>query len=126
MIGQTTVLEKSVMAGAAITAFTIAKLGADDNTMIPGAAVGDLLIGVFQHDALNGTEVRLMLLGITRVKIGGTVTRGNPITSDASGQGVVAAPAAGVNNRIIGFAMASGVVGDIIPVLLSQSVMQGA
>jgi hypothetical protein len=126
MIGQTTILEKSAKAGAAITAYTIAKYGADDDTLLPGAAVSDLLIGVFQHDALITTEVRVMLLGVTRVKIGGTVTRGNPITSDASGQGVVAAPATGVNNRIIGFAMASGVTGDIIPVLLSQSVMQGA
>ena len=43
----------------------------------------------------------------------------------ANGQGVTAAPAAGVNNRVIGIAIVSGVSGDIIPVLLSVSTLQG-
>ena len=34
MIGQTTVVDKSTKAGAAITAFTIAKFGGDDETMV--------------------------------------------------------------------------------------------
>ncbi len=125
MIQETSILEKSVLAGSAITAFTIAQYGANDNTMIPGAAAADFLVGVFQHGALSGAEVRVMLVGVSRLKIGGTVTRGDIITTDASGQGVAAAPIAGTNNRIIGVALASGVTGDIIPVFLAQSRPQG-
>ena len=59
------------------------------------------------------------------MKLGGTVTRGNFVTTDASGFGAAAAPAAGTNNRVIGRALWSGVSGDIIPVLLSLTQFQG-
>jgi len=45
MMGQTTLLEKSALAGAAITAFTCLKFGADDNNLIPGAASTDTIVG---------------------------------------------------------------------------------
>ena len=125
MIGQTTGIEKSIKAGASITAYTIAKFGANDDTMIPAAAATDPSTGIFQHNAESGTEVRVMLTGISRLKLGGSVTRGAKLTSDATGQGVAAAPAAGSNVQVIAIAMASGVSGDIIPVFLAPSVMQG-
>jgi hypothetical protein len=127
MIGQTSGIEKSVKCTAAIAAaFTIGKFGTDDDTMSLTAAATDMLAGVFQHaTASAGDEVRVMLDGITKIKLGGTVTRGQPLTSDASGQAVAAAPAAGSNVRIIGIAMASGVSGDIITMLIAPSVMQG-
>lgn len=125
MIGQTSGIEKSVKAGAAITAYTVAKFGSDDDTMIPGAAVTDPLMGIFQHDAASGAEVRVMVTGISRAKAGGSITRGAALTVDASGQVVAASPAAGTNNYIIGFALASGVSGDIIPVLLAPGRIQG-
>ena len=122
MIGQTSGIEKSVTAGANVTGYTIAKFGSDDNTMIPGAANTDLLVGIFQHDAASGTEVRVMLEGISRLKLGtGGITRGNPLTSDGSGQGIAITGAAGTNAQSIGIAMASGNAGDIIPVLIVQS-----
>jgi len=125
MIGQTTLLEKSATAGAAISAFTCVKFGSDDNTVIPGAASTDTLIGIAQHDAASGAEVRCEFAGISRLKLGGSVTRGAKLTSDASGNGVAAAPAAGSNAQVIGIALASGVSGDIIPCLVLPSVMQG-
>jgi Uncharacterized conserved protein (DUF2190) len=127
MIGQTSGMEKSVKCTAAIAAaFTIAKFGADDDTMSLAGAATDMLAGVFQHSTANpGDEVRVMLDGITKIKLGGTVTRGQPLTSDATGQGIAAAPAAGTNARIIGIAMASGVSLDVITMLISPSVMQG-
>lgn len=127
MIGQTSGIEKSVKCTAAIAAaFTIGKFGADDDTMSLAAAATDMLEGVFQHATTNaGDEVRVMLEGITKIKLGGTVTRGQPLTSDATGQGVAAAPAAGSNVRVIGLALASGVSGDIITMLITPSVMQG-
>lgn len=125
MIGQTTGIEKSITAGAQVSEFTIGKFDSDDDTMIPAAAATDLSAGIFQHNAESGKEVRVMLTGISRLKLGGTVTRGAKLTSDATGQGVAAAPAAGANAQVIGIAMASGVSGDIIPVFLAPSVMQG-
>ncbi|MDR2018562.1 MAG: DUF2190 family protein [Syntrophobacterales bacterium] len=122
MIGQTSGIEKSVNAGAAITAYTIGKFGANDNTMIPATSNADLMFGVFQHDAGNGSEVRVMLTGISRLKIGaGGIVRGSPVTADASGQGVAITGAAGTNVQSIGIAMATGNAGDIVPVLIAPS-----
>jgi hypothetical protein len=122
MIGQTSGIEKSVKAGAAVTACTVAKFGTDDDTMIVAAANTDLLVGVFQHDAASGAEVRVMLTGISRLKLGtGGITRGALVTVDASGQGIALSGAAGVNVQAIGIAMASGVAGDIVPVLIAPS-----
>jgi hypothetical protein len=122
MIGETSGIEKSIKAGAAVTAYTVAKFGTDDETMIPAAANTDLLAGIFQHNAASGAEVRVMLTGIGRLKLGtGGITRGAPVTVDASGQGIALSGAAGTNVQSIGIAMASGVAGDIVPVLIVPS-----
>ncbi|HDH51226.1 MAG TPA: DUF2190 domain-containing protein [Nitrospirae bacterium] len=126
-MGATAGLEKSTKCTAAIaTAFTIAKFGADDDTSSVATALTEELIGVFQHTTPNaGDEVRLMLSGISNLKLGGTVARGGWITSDANAKGVAAAPAAGVNAAVIGKALMSGVDGDIIPVMLAPGRIQG-
>jgi len=127
MMGQTTGIEKSVKCTAAIAlAFTIAKFGADDDTLSVATASTEELIGVFQHTTKTALdEVRTMLGGISRVKLGGTVARGDWVTSDSAAKGVKAAPGAGVNAAVIGKALASGVNGDIIPVLLAPGRIQG-
>lgn len=127
MVGWTSGIEKSVKCTAAIAGQgIIAKPGADDDTFSAGAASTDCLVGVFQHATTSaGDEVRVMFTGISLVKAGGSITRGQPITSDASGQGVAASPAAGVNAYIIGMALASAASGDLFPVLLSPGRIQG-
>lgn len=120
-------MTKSFVAGAAITAFSIVKFGADDNSVVLGAAAADALIGINDNafDAAVGERVDIVTHGIAELKLGGSVTRGGPITSNAAGLGVAPAPAAGTNNRIIGFALASGVSGDVIPVQLAPGSFQG-
>lgn len=126
MIQHTAGLEKSVKCNAAITAYTIGKFGADDDTMGPAAAATDSLVGVFQHGTSgSGEEVRIMLSGISKVKAGGSITRGDLVTSDGTGQAVSAAPGAGTNNRIVGIAVASASSGDLVPVLIAPSRPQG-
>lgn len=127
MMGATTLLEKSAKCTAAIaTAFLIAKPGANDDTFAQATASTEPLVGVFQHTTgAAGDEVRVALSGITNIKLGGTVTRGDKLTSDANGKAVAAAPAAGVNANYVGIALASGVVDDIIPMLLRQGTFQG-
>lgn len=116
MMGKTSGLEKTVKCTAAIaTAFLIGKFGADDDTLSQAAGATDGLVGVLQHTTTTaGDDLRVMLSGISDLKLGGSVTRGGPITSDANGKGV----AATLGDSVVGFAMASGVSGDIIPVLI--------
>ncbi len=127
MMGATSGLEKSVKCVAALaTAYLIAKFGADDDTLAQATASTEELVGVFQHTTTTaGEEVRVMLDGISRVVLGGTVTRGNYLTSDANGKAVATAPGAGVNAYVIGQALASGVAGDIIPLRIEICRIQG-
>jgi len=127
MMGATSGLEKSVKCTAALaTAYLIAKFGADDDTLAQATASTEELVGVFQHTTTTaGDEVRVMLDGISRIVLGGTVARGNYLTSDANGKAVAAAPGAGVNAYVIGQALASGVAGDIIPVQIEKTRIQG-
>lgn len=127
MMGATSGLEKSVKCTAAIaTQFLIAKFGADDDTLSQATASTEDLVGVFQHTTTAaGQEIRVMLDGISRVKLGGTVTRGGLLTSDANGKAVAIGAVGGTNYAVIGRAMASGVADDIIPVLIAPSRAQG-
>lgn len=127
MMGATAGLEKSVKCTAAIaTQFLIAKFGADDDTLSQATSSTEELVGVFQHTTTAaGQEVRVMLDGISRVKLGGTVTRGGLLTSDANGKAVAIGAVAGTNYAVIGRALASGVADDIIPVLIAPSRAQG-
>lgn len=127
MISQTTGIEKSVNCTAAVSkAYTIAKFGADDDTLSAATASGEELVGIFQHTTeAAADEVRVMLTGISRVVLGDTVTRADWLTADSNAEGVAASPSAGVNASVIGRALASGVSGDIIPVLLAPGQIQG-
>ena len=81
--------------------------------------------GVSLYDTPAGQTASIQVSGIARVKLGGTVNANDPITSDANGQGVIANPAAGVNAYVIGYAMESGVAGDLIDVQLAPGRIQG-
>lgn len=121
------ILTENLEAGAAISPYRIVKHGAADGAVIQGAAATDALMGV--ADALGAAaatdRVDVITAGVAEVELGGTVTRGGLLTSDANGKGVAAAPAAGVNNRVIGIARVSGVSGDIIDVQLCPGQVQG-
>ncbi len=121
-IGQTSEIEKSQKCTAAIAAaFTIAKFGADDNTMSLATAATDALIGIFQHTtSAAGDAVRIMTSGISRVVYGDAVTRGDQLTSDGTGRAIKATVA---GQSIIGFATVSGVANDIGFCRIAPSVM---
>lgn len=119
-------LIRNYTAEAACPARTIARFGANDQGVLPAAAATDALIGVFELGCTAaGDRVDVIKCDIALVRYGGTVTRGAPLTSDANGAAIVAAPAAGANVRIIGFAEISGVSGDIGQVFISPGLMQG-
>lgn len=119
-------LTKTFVAEAAVTKRRIVKFGAADGQVLMGAAVGDTIFGVAAElDAAIGDRVDVHVAGIAEVEFGGAVTRGDFVTTDATGQAVAAAPAAGVNNAVIGRALVSGVAADIGTVLLAPGRIQG-
>jgi hypothetical protein len=119
-------LIKQGTAEAAVSPYRIVKFGAADGGYVQAAAATDFLVGVCESvGPALGERIDVIKAGIADVEFGGTVTRGGPVTADANGKAVAAAPAAGSNVRIIGFAEVSAVAGDIAPVLIEPGVMQG-
>ena len=113
-------LTKSYFAEAAILPNRFVKPGTADLNMLTAAAATDKIMGVTTEiDAAIGERVDVGHFGIFDLKLGGAVARGDPLTSDAAGAGVVAV----ATNRIGAFANISGVAGDIIPVTLALGVM---
>jgi hypothetical protein len=119
-------LAKTLIAGAAVAARRIVKFGSSDTAVVQAAAATDLSIGVADLGAASGEYCDVIIDGIALVEYGGNVTRGQKLTADADGKAVAAAPAAGVNNHVIGIAMLSGASGDIGSVRISPSTVQGA
>jgi hypothetical protein len=117
------------VADAAISNNRLVKFGTGDRNVAVSAAATDFTIGVVNEMSAGialGERVDVVRMGIAWVECGAAVPRGSPITSDAVGRAVVAAPGAGVNNRIIGFADESGTAaGDVIRFMIEPGLIQG-
>lgn len=121
-----TLLNRNYTAEGAIAPYRIVKPGSADGLAAQAGAAADALMGVCESvGPADGERCDIRKAGIADVEYGGNVTRGGPLTSDADGKAVAAAPAAGANVRIIGFAEVSAVAGDIGPALIAPGVMQG-
>jgi len=120
-------LIKNMTASAAILPRRIVKFTATEGEVAEAAANTDLLLGVTgpRGAAAIGDRVDVYLDGIRDVEFGGVVTQGDFVTSDASGKAIAAAPAAGVNEVVIGRAMVSAVAGDIGSILIQPGRIQG-
>lgn len=120
------ILIKSYVAEAAVTKYRIVKFGAADGKVLHAAAVGDAMFGVTGSlGAAIDERVDITEAGEAEVEYGGAVVRGDWLTSDANGKAVAAAPAAGINNSVIGRAKVSGASGDIGTVLMAPGRIQG-
>ncbi|MCW5657443.1 MAG: DUF2190 family protein [Burkholderiaceae bacterium] len=122
-------LTKQLIAEGAISPNRFVKFGSTDEFVVQAAAATDSIIGVYEGfgsvGAVANDRVDVVLGGLAEVKFGGAVTRGGEVTSDASGQAVASAPAAGSNNRLGGIAFASAVNGDIARVIVALGMKQG-
>ncbi|MDH5298672.1 MAG: DUF2190 family protein [Desulfobulbaceae bacterium] len=120
-------LTENFDAEAAVNPFRLVKPGTADGQVVHGAAATDAVFGVSDSlgAAAAGDRVDIHTAGVADVEYGGTVAAGDPLTADANGKAVKAAPAAGVNNRIAGFARVAGVAGDIGAVQLAPGQIQG-
>ncbi|WP_454844888.1 DUF2190 domain-containing protein [Ralstonia thomasii] len=116
---------KTYDAGAAIAPYTIVKFSADF-TVVPAAAATDNLIGVTTEvSASTGDRVDVVHTEAPFVQLGGTVSAGQWLTSDANGHAVAAAPASGAVANVIGFARYGGVSGDVIEVVMTPAQLHG-
>ncbi len=117
---------KNYTAEGAILKYHIVKFGSGDTDVVAADDATDLLIGITTElNVVTGEPVDVVHDGVHQVKLGGTVTRGNRLTVNANGEAVAAVPANDTNMSVIGTALASGVDGDVIPVLISLGQIQG-
>jgi hypothetical protein len=127
MSGPNPTLTKSFVTGGAVTKYRLVKFDSTDGVVVHAAAAADLAIGVAAEiGAASGERVDVHLGGIALVEAGGTIARGAKVTAGTAGVAVAAAPAQGANAQVIGIAMVTAASGDIIPMLISPSTMQGA
>lgn len=90
----------------------------------------DQPIGVFEYDAASLLSCAVVVDGVCKVRAGSAIalsaTGRTPITNDASGRAILAAPAAGVNIGILGFLLEpASALGDEVDVLVAPGILQG-
>ena len=120
---------KSYQAAAAITAYRIVCFadGANGTTVEMANANTDAAIGTADEMGADlGGQCDIHLAGLALVELGATVAAGQPLMSDALGRAIPAVAAASSTRRVIRFAHAPGVVGDIIVVWLAPSLLDRA
>lgn len=114
--------ERGYTAVAALGNGVCVKLNAAKNLVVATAAT-DRIIGTTYGAALAGDVATVRLRnasGTSKVKLGGTVAVGDPVTSSATGTLVTATAAiAGAvpAAEVVGYALEAGVVGDEVEIL---------
>jgi hypothetical protein len=120
-------LIKNYVAEGAIGAGLITRLGSTDAQAAQASGSSLPLLGVaVEVGAASGERVDIVFDGIADVTLGGTVTRGAQLTSDGQGRAVAATLGTGTVIYTVGMALASGVVGDIIPMLVQGNAIDSA
>ena len=120
--------KRSFYASGAIAAYRFVKFAAADNAMAQASASTDMIIGI--SNLLGAEDTRPVDVGfvgdVVLLDIGGTVTRGQDLTSDANGKGVAVTNtvAAATNTNVGAVALQSGVDGDRISVLVFPKKIQ--
>ena len=111
-------LIKTFHAPAAVEGYRVVTFATGINTVEAADAVTDPLLGVTTSiGSQDNGRCDVVVAGITEAEIGGTVTRGDVLTSDASGRAVTSAAG---TDRVVGIAMADAVAGDIAAILIAQ------
>lgn len=99
---------KSYFADGAISKFRVVKFGSDDNHCAQSTARNSLVLGVNASLAADAAEdpVDIVVGGIATVEYGGSVTRGQKLTSDTSGKAIAA------TDRIYQVVISGGAAGN--------------
>lgn len=88
---------------------------ANNDQLVQATDEADTVVGVVQNTPAAGEAVQLRTVGITKVKLGGTVTRGDRLGPKSDGTALSIGTGVGEG---AGIALQSGVIGDIISMLL--------
>jgi len=107
------------IAEAPILPARILKFGTAAGTVIQATTNTDVQIGVspLKITYVAGELVDVILSESPLLQLGGTVAQGVRLTTDSVGRGILATGSV----RTIGLSLQAGVIGDIIPILISQS-----
>ncbi|MGI8395669.1 hypothetical protein ACRYWZ_04770 [Agrobacterium deltaense] len=118
---------KSFVCAGAIGHRKQVKFTANDGEVALATAPTDVIAGVtdFPGGAADKARIDVVLFGPADIEIGGAVTPGASVTADATGRAVAAAPAAGVNNFVLGRVLVNGVAGDIAKAFVNPHRIQG-
>lgn len=81
------------------------------------ARSNDRCLGISQSTSKKDTGIDVGMIGISKLRLGGTATRGQPLRSDANGDGVRWLGAAA--SHIGAIALQSGVDDEVISVFLA-------
>ena len=115
---RTDTLIKTFHAPASVEGYRIVTLAVGVNTVETANAVTDPLIGVTTSiGSMDNGRCDVIVGGISEIKIGGSVTRGDVLTTDASGRAVTSGAG---TDRIIGLALQDAVLDDIASILVAQ------
>lgn len=115
-------LTRAYEASAAIAAYKIVKFSdvAASSKIATAGVNTDPVLGVSTAlAAATGDMADVIQHGIGLVTLGGTVTAGAELTTDASGNAIAAVPTAAVFMTVVGKALQPGVSGDVIEVLVN-------
>lgn len=88
--------------------------GLSGSALIAPASSGAAILGVLQNNPQLGEAGAVMVHGVSKMQAGGTITPGQLITINASGQAVVAVS----GNYACGKALENGANGSLVTVLL--------
>ena len=100
---------------AATDQFIFVRIGDADNT-VGQAYANDRVMGVSQETGRKSGAIAVGMLGISKLRLGGTVTRNQPLRSDASGNAVRWLGAAA--QHIGAIALENGLNGEVIAAFL--------
>lgn len=125
MPGPNFVLDKGFKAASAITQFTAVKLVTSAKEQVTAVTgLTDFAIGIAQDNVVAGDATKqvcnVRVLGISQGIAGGTITIGDSLKVNATGQLITTTTAA---DRVVGIALtAATAVGDWIDVMLTPGV----
>lgn len=118
---------KTFVAGGSLTANTLVRYDLSSATVVTATSVSDRILGVYigPGPASATDEVDVCMLGQCQLVVSGSVGRGAPLTTNASGNGVFANPAPGTTNTVAAIALEPS-SGGTIPVFVVPSRIHGA
>lgn len=116
-----------VTAANSVRAGRILVRGTNAGEVIEATAVTGALLGIALTAGAAGETVFFQSFGEGVGVAGAAVNAGARLTTDNQGRCVTAAPSAGVNNNLIGIALAdAAAAGDPLPMAIVPNIMQGA